>query len=648
MEKARPGLGPREIEKDDFERYRVRYPGRRKRNHTWKYKLETFARLFGWRPALIQGERTLNWDQLNRACNRIAQGLQALGIRKGDRVAIAGFNSIEWMEAYLAASKLGAVPVNVNPRFVMDEIRYILEDSDARVLFVEEPYATEAMEAAQGLPFMEKVIVYGVGSPPSRVPQGALALQEVMSADESDPKVEVYNDDFCFLMYTGGTTGYPKGTVWDGEQRVRGLDLMLLNNLLPIVERLPELSEGNLRGIASLFSSNPKTVDRITRILSSERTRRLMRTDAFKRAFFEFFRLTTGNPYALKVVGAAQKEGIRFLCAAPLFHGAGYEGAFTYMGGVAATIVFLPTPHPFIAREFWETVERQKVHTAVIVGDAFALPLVEELRRVEAEGRRYDLSGLWALVSSGVRFSPHLKKEILMRAPNCVIVDSMGLSESSGAFATLALSSEKEIKPAGAALRRSISPGKDLFPCRVYSRELGRDVIPGSGEVGEFLYGGYMTLGYWKCPRKTSEDFRVLDGKRWFFSGDEGVVDEEGRFRLIGRGGDYLINTGGEKVYSEEVEEAIKTHPSVFDAAVLGMPDPRWGEVVTALVELRQGKSATAEEIKEHCRKRLAAYKCPKHVFFVEKVPRAASGKIDRFLAQDMLSRMKESIARDS
>lgn len=644
MEKTRTGLGPREIERDDFERYRVRYPGRRKRHHTWKYKLETFARLFGDRPALIQGDRILNWDQLNRACNRIAHGLESLGIRKGDRVAIAGFNSIEWMEAYLAASKLGAVPVNVNPRFVVDEIRYILEDSDARVLLVEEPYAREATEAARDLPYLKKVIIYAVGTSPSQLPPGALSLDEVITPDESNPRVDVYNDDFCFLMYTGGTTGYPKGTVWDGEQRVRGLDLMLLNNLLPIVERLPELSEGNLRGIASLFSSNPKTVDRITRILSSDTTRRFMRTNAFKRAFFEFFKLTTGNPYALKMVGAAQKEGVRFLCAAPLFHGAGYEGAFTYMGGVAATIVFLPTPHPFVAREFWETVERHRVHTAVIVGDAFALPLVEELHRAEAEGRSYDLSGLWALVSSGVRFSPHLKREILQRAPNCIIVDSMGLSESSGAFATLALSSEKEIKPAGASLRRSLSPGADLFPCRVYSRELGRDVIPGSGEVGEFLYGGYMALGYWKCPGKTSEDFRVLDGRRWFFSGDEGIVEADGRFRLIGRGGNYLINTGGEKVYSEEVEEVIKTHPAVYDAAVVGTPDPRWGEVVTALVELREGKTASPEEIKRHCREHLAAYKCPKHVFFVEKVPRAASGKIDRFLAREMLSRMKGSV----
>lgn len=644
MEKTRKSLGPREIERDDFERYRMRYPGPRKSDHTWKYKLEAFARLFGHRPALIQGERILDWDQLNRVCNRIAHGLEGLGIRKGDRVAIAGFNSIEWMEIYLATSKLGAVPVNVNPRFVVDEIRYILEDSDARVLFVEEPFSGEASEAARGLPYLERVVVYGVGASPSQLPPGAISLDEIMTADESNPRVEVYNDDFCFLMYTGGTTGYPKGTVWDGEQRVRGLDLMLLNNLLPIVEKLPELSEGNLRGIASLFSSNPRAVDRITRILSSERTRRLMRTDAFKRAFFEFFRLTTGNPYALKVIGSAQKEGVRFLCAAPLFHGAGYEGAFTYMGGVAATIVFLPTPHPFVPREFWETVERHRVHTAVIVGDAFALPLVEELKKAESRGKKYDLSGLWALVSSGVRFSPHLKKEILRRAPNCIIVDSMGLSESSGAFATLALSSEKEIKPAGAPLRRSVSTGKDLFPCRVYSKELGRDVIPGSGEVGEFLYGGYMALGYWKCPRKTSEDFRLLDGQRWFFSGDEGVVDAEGHFRLIGRGGDYLINTGGEKVYSEEVEEVIKAHPAVFDAAVVGMPDPRWGEVVTALVELREGNTASAEEIKEHCRKSLADYKCPKHVFFVDKVPRAASGKIDRLLAHEMLERMKGNV----
>src|SRR4030042_2388070 len=152
-----------------------------------------------------------------------------------------------------------------------------------------------------------------------------------------------------------------------------------------------------------------------------------------------------------------------------------------------------------------------------------------------------------------------------------------------------------------------------------------------------------MTLGYWKCPKKTERDFRIIDGKRWFFAGDEGTVDEEGRFSLIGRGGGYMINSGGEKVYSEEVEEVVKSHPKVWDVAVVGTPDPRWGQAVTALVELRPGEEATPEEIIDFCRDRMAGYKRPRDVFIVDKVPRAAAGKIDRATAIVLVAEKFES-----
>lgn len=631
-------LGVREIEHDNFENYRQVYPGRRKKNHTWKYKVETYAKLFGWRPAFIQGDRTLTWNEFNRRCNRLARGLEELGVRKGERIAILGFNSIEWMEIYFAASKVGAVPVNVNPRFVEQEIKYILEDSDAVVAFVEQPYVDVASKIKGDLPLLKHIVIYDVGREITDLPTGTVSYDDLFSYDDSNPRVDVFNDDFCYLMYTGGTTGFPKGTVWDGEQRVRGLDMMLVNNIIPIVDRLAELPDEAVHGISVLFSSNERIVAALDRMLTSRTFRRIIKSETCKAAFLNFFKFTAGNPYALKVLGALQREGIRFLCSAPLFHGAGYEGAFTYLGSIAATIVFLPTPHPFVPREFWETIERHRVHTCVIVGDAFALPLVEELRRAEKEGKGYDLSSLWAIVSSGVRWSPHIKKELLERIPGVLLVDSMGTSESSGAFAAITSSVDKKIRPAGANISRKGLYRRQVFPCRVYNPETNRDVVPGSGEIGEFLYGGYMALGYWKCPRKTANDFRVIDGERWFFAGDEGTVDEEGNFNLIGRGGSYLINTGGEKVYSEEVEEIIKSHPKVYDVAVVGIPDPRWGQAVTALVELREGESASEEDIIEYCRTRMAGYKRPRHIFFVERVPRSSSGKIDRSLALQVLA----------
>ncbi len=637
-------LGMREIEQDDFSNYRQNYPGRRRSNHTWKSRIESYARVFPDRPAMIQGERILNWQQFNARCNRLAHGMLRLGVAKEDRIAIVGFNSIEWMEVFFAASKIGAVPANVNPRFIPDEIAYLLEDCDAAVVFVEEPYMETLAEIRPGLPRLRHVVVYGVGKRPEGLPAGALAYDDLLGSDEANPQVPVYNDDFSSLMYTGGTTGYPKGTVWDGEQRVRGLDMMMVNNIVPIFDRLAEFPDEVMNGVSLLLTSNQKGVDIITRLLQRPTARKIIGSTAAKNLLFTVFKAITGNAYALKALGHFQREGVRLLCAAPLFHGAGVEGCFTYLGAIAACTVFLPTPHPFVAQEFLETVERHRAHTAVIVGDAFALPLVEELRKADEEGRRYNLKSLWGMVSSGVRWSPHVKKALLAYMPGLLVVDTMGASESSGAFAAVTSASDSRMQSAGAQLVTDKSGflAKQVFPARVVNPETGKDVTPGSDEIGEFLFGGWMTLGYWKCPHKTSNDFRVINGKRWFFGGDEGTVDEEGHFNLIGRGGGYMINTGGEKVYSEEVEEIVKSHPKVWDAAVIGLPDPRWGQAVTALVQLAPGEEAGEDELKDFCGEHMARYKRPRRIFFVEEVPRSASGKINRALAMTLIGRQLE------
>jgi fatty-acyl-CoA synthase len=638
-------LGAREVEHDDFSNYRQKYPGRRKSNHTWKYRTEMYARMFPKRPCMIQGDRVITWDGFNRRCNRLAHGMERLGIKKEDRVAIVGFNSIEWMDVHFAAGKIGAVPVNVNPRFVPDEVRYILEDSDAVIAFVEETYAELIEEIWKDLPLLKSVVVYGVDKRPDIVPEGMLVYDDILSSDETNPKTKVYNDDFCILIYTGGTTGYPKGTVWDGTQRVRGLDMMLINNIVPIFDAIAEYPDDAIAGISKLLGSNPKVEKVLTALMASKPARKFWRSDLGKNTVLLVFKAMAGNPYVLKATGGLQKAGVRLLCAAPLFHGAGIEGAFTYYGAIASCTVFLPTPHPFIAREFWETVEKHHVHTGIIVGDAFALPMMDDLKKAEEEGRKYNLKSLWAIVSSGTRLSAHVKKEFLHQHPGLLIVDTMGTSESSGAFATINASTDEEIKPAGARLLTDKSGfyRKQVYTNRVVNPETGKDVEPGSNEIGEFLFGGWMTLGYWKCPKKTARDFRVIDGKRWFFGGDEGTVDADGRFNLIGRGGGYMINSGGEKVYSEEVEEMVKSHPKVWDAAVVGVTDPRWGQAVTALVELRPGEEATPEEIIDYCRDRMAGYKRPRNVFIVDKVPRAGAGKIDRVTAIEMIAKDLEA-----
>lgn len=635
-------LGARELDQDDFAHFRQSYPGRRRSNRTWKYKIENYARFFPRMNAVVQGDRRLDWGEINRRCNRLAHGLTRLGVRKEDRVAISGFNSIEWMEIYFAASKIGAVPVNINPRFVAGEVKYVLEDSDAVVAFCEEDYADVVESVREELPELRHLVVYGVGRRPAQVPQGALVYDDVFTADESNPRVKVYNDDFCFLMYTGGTTGYPKGTVWDGEQRLRGLELMMINGLLPVLDRISELDKHALYGMMSVFIGSDRGRSIAASLMDLKSTRLLMSTSACKKALLSAFTAITGSLPVMAVVAFIRRyrDGAKVLPASPFFHGAGYEGGFAQIASMASATVLLPTPHPFSAREFWEEVEREKVHSAVIVGDAFAIPMVDELQRAAQDGRPYNAGSLFGILSSGSRWSPHLKRALLELEPEMLIFDEMGASETSAAFSEMTTSRDAEIKLAGAKVP-SASSGlhqRALFPCRVIDPETGKDVEPGSGQVGQFVYGGHMTLGYWKCPAKTARDFRMVDGKRWLFIGDEGTVDSGGKFSLIGRGGDYVINTGGEKVYSEEVEAAIKEHPKVVDAAVIGIPDERWGHAVTALVETVPGEAVGEDEIMDFCRERMAGYKRPRHVFFVEKVPRAAAGKINRATAMLMVS----------
>ncbi len=633
-------IGAREVEHDDFSNYRQKYPGRRKRNRTWKYKVESLARLTPQRLAVAQGERRLNWDQFNRECNRLAHGLAALGVKKEDRVAISGFNSIEWLTCYFAISKLGAVPVNVNPRFIPEEIAYVLEDSDAAVCLAEEDYAAAVLAAQAELPGLKKVVIYGIDKRPSEVPAGALVLDDILTSDETNPPVKVYNDDFCFLMYTGGTTGYPKGTVWDGEQRVHGLDITILNGLMPVIDRMFELPEGALRGYLSVVTDSEKTLDILTWFFSRKPVRAALASRASKEMLYGGFRAMLGRPHMIKVLSLMQREGVKTIPASPLFHGAAYELAFCFIGAMGGATIFLPTPHPFSAREFWETVEKHRAQEALIVGDAFAIPLMEELKRAEREGKPFRTKSLWAMISSGVRWSPHVKKEMMEHIPHMVVQDVMGASETSAGFAEMNISTDDKIKLAGAKLASSAGGiyKHELFPSRVVNPETGKDVQPGSGEIGEFLYGGWMALGYWKCPAKTANDFRVLDGKRWFFVGDAGTLDADGKFNLIGRTGSYMINTGGEKVYSEEVEGILKEHPSVLDCAVIGMPDPRFGQAVAALVELESSATVTPDELVDYCRSRMADYKRPRQIFCVEKVPRAAAGKIDRAMAMELVA----------
>jgi acyl-CoA synthetase (AMP-forming)/AMP-acid ligase II len=429
---------------------------------------------------------------------------------------------------------------------------------------------------------------------------------------------KVTNDDFSFLFYTGGTTGYPKGTVWDYFNRVRGLDSIILTAMGPLIQRLPDLP-------SEAYSA-------LTTILPVPLTEKFFKGRLFRWLIGRAENSSSSERLLLRVFGSKLNYKLaagkmKIILVAPLFHGTSYEANLSSLGASAATSIYLTKSQPFDPAELWETVERHKANILIIVGDAFAIPMAEELERKD-----YDIRSLAVLISSGVRFSPAVKKRFLKKHPGLLVLDELGSTETSAAYSQVSSSDDQDIsqlkiklKPDGVNCSRVINP---------VTRE-----DAGPGEKGELIFGGFNALGYWKDPEKTAKTFDNFDGKRWFFVGDEGTVDEEGYFNFIGRGSS-IINTGGEKVYAEEVEEILMQNEQILDIGVTGVPDDRWGEAVTAIIEPAKESDLHPDEIIEYCRERMAGYKKPKHVFFVERMPRSATGKLERKGLKELAEKM--------
>ncbi|RZN66408.1 MAG: hypothetical protein EF807_08490, partial [Candidatus Methanolliviera hydrocarbonicum] len=451
---------------------------------------------------------------------------------------------------------------------------------------------------------------------------------------------DVRNNDLCFMMYTGGTTGWPKGVLYDNWNRVGsmrwgmassgfesawdGLSYSLLND------------KSFLRGTADNFLGQTGPLGTILvpivkmfgDILSKSKGLRdilypVLTDDVTKRLIYQYlWPHLTGQPLTYGLLTGGR---LSMIVPASVMHGLGYEALFTYECAMGATGIFQEPAQPFDAKIFWETVERERANSVAIVGDAFAIPMIEELERADREGRPYDTSSLWVIQTSGVRWSAHLKRRFLDLIPQFLVLDMYGTTESGIGFGSPATSIDKEIPEHTTYMRKGHGYSASSL---LLDLDTGEQAKPGC-ERAQFVYGGFMGLGYWKAPSKAKKDWTVMDGKRWFLVGDEGYVDDKGGFHLQGRGGGYVINTGGEKVYSEEVEEAMRKYPGVKDAAVVGIPDEKWGEAVTAIVELEEGRKATEEEMREHCRGKIAGYKIPKNFVF-HKVLRTDVGKIMR------------------
>ncbi len=505
----------------------------------------------GDHPALIHGERVITWSDLDRRSNNLARALLAGGGAAGDKVAFYLRNHPAYLEGVIAATKARQVHVNVNYRYVADEVHYIFDNSDAASVIFAREFSPIISQIQPRLPGVRRWLMVEDASG-AEAPDFAESYETLAETGEGAPlRIERSPDDLFFL-YTGGTTGMPKGVMW----RQDSLRRALIN--------------------PALVATPPANLED-----------------------------------HLATVKAAGRGPVN-LPACPLMHGTGLFTALTALvaGG---TVVTLESAH-FAAPELWEVVARRRVEQIVIVGDAFAKPM---LRVLDETPGRWDLGCVVGIVSSGVMWSMEVKQGLLRHLPGATLLDSFGSSEAVG-FGLSVMTAAGSVETARFQIGDNV---------KVFTPE-GAEVVPGSGQSGMIARGDPLPEGYFKDPAKTAATFPVIAGARWSMPGDFCTVEADGTITLIGRGS-HCINTAGEKVFPEEVEEALKEHPDIEDALVVGVPDEKWGQSVTAIVEMRVGSELDDVAVREHVRGRLAGYKTPKRLIAVPRMPRAPNGKAD-------------------
>ena len=461
-------------------------------------------------------------------------------------MAIYGWNRAEWVETFFGAFKARLVPININYRYVADELRYVFENADVEAVVVERSFLPLVREIESELPQLRHVIVLEDGDDANL--GDATPYEDALSAATAERPALSRSGDDLYILYTGGTTGTPKGVMWRHE------DIFFA-----------ALGGGG-------FGQPPiQTPEEIA-----------------GRVWPEDGRVTS-------------------LTLAPIMHGAAQWGMCIMLFGGGKVVLY--TPHGFDAHEAWVLAERERAMTVMVVGDAMARPLGEAL-----DQKSYDLSSVVSIGSGGAVYSAAVKAKLKEHLPNVLTIDTVGASE-------LGASGSQQDPDAGPRFNtiESMSVlGDDLRP-----------VEPGRGEVGLLARRGHIPLGYYKDEAKTAATFVTdADGVRWSVPGDHARIEADGTITLLGRGS-VCINTGGEKVYPEEVEAAVKSHPDVFDVIVVGVPDERFTERVAAIVQPRAGREPTLEDVAIHCRTSIAGYKVPRELKVVDDIRRTPSGKAD-------------------
>ncbi|TDZ96170.1 acyl-CoA synthetase [Mycobacteroides salmoniphilum] len=515
------------------------------------------------RVAIISGDRKLTYAELEEQANRLGHFLQSQGVGPGDKVGLYCRNGIEIVVALVAIVKIRAISVNVNYRYVESELHYLFENSDMVALVHERRYSDKVANVLPSTPNVKTAIVVEDGSDGAGVDfrsYGGVAFADALTQGSPDRDFGERSPDDIFLIYTGGTTGFPKGVMWRHEDIYR-----------------------------SLFGG----INYVTgEVVEGE--------------------------WDLARQGAEAAPFIGFPIP-PMIHGATQAATFMALFS-GRTTVLAPEFDP---DSVWDTIEKNKVNMLFFAGDAIARPLIDALDT--DKGRARDLSSLWVLASSAALFSQTVKERYLELLPNRMITDAIGSSETgTGGLSSVA---KGQMHPGG--------PTVKISSTTTVIDEEGNPIEPGSGVRGLIAKSGHIPVGYLKDEKKTAETFKTFNGVRYAIPGDWATVEADGTVTMLGRGS-VSINTGGEKVFPEEVESVLKGHPAVFDAVVVGVPDEKWGQHVGAVIAVRDGVPLTFEDLDSHARKEIAGYKVPRSVWIVDTVKRNPAGKADYRWAKEV------------
>ena len=510
------------------------------------------------RVAIICGDEQLTYAQLEEKANRLAHYLIDQGVQKDDKVGLYCRNRIEIVIAMLGIVKAGAILVNVNYRYVEGELRYLFENSDMVALVHERQYADRVANVLPDTPNVKTILVVEDGSDTDYQRYGGVEFYAAIAKSSPERDFGPRSADDIYLLYTGGTTGFPKGVMWRHEDIYR-----------------------------VLFGG----------------------TDF---ATGEFVK----DEHDLAKAAAASPPMIRHPIP-PMIHGATQSATWMSIFSGQTTVL---APE-FNADEVWRTIHKHKVNLLFFTGDAMARPLLDALLAAQkgaAGEEAYDLSSLFLLASTAALFSPSIKEKFLELLPNRVITDSIGSSETGfGGTSVVA----KDAPHSG-------GPRVSIDHKTVVLDDDGNEVKPGSGVRGFIAKKGNIPVGYYKDEKKTAETFQTINGVRYAIPGDWALVEADGTVTMLGRGS-VSINSGGEKIYPEEVEAALKGHPDVFDALVVGVPDPRYGQHVAAVVQARPGARPSLSALDGFVRSEIAGYKVPRSLWLVDEVKRSPAGKPD-------------------